>query len=172
MGCQDYGPEIDVWSAGCILFEMLTRKVLFQSMSNEAAQEIDAIFKIHGFPTPEIWKLWEGLPDAAVFRQPRYQTKAIFADFLQAKLPPQSEMAKDLIIRMLEYDARKRISPNDVLAHPYIVEQSELILPEKIPGLTFAEMHQQMPQVRQQRICGEGSVRPTRKRAPPAKGHG
>jgi serine/threonine protein kinase len=34
MGCQDYGPEIDIWSAGCILYEMLTRNVLFQAVSH------------------------------------------------------------------------------------------------------------------------------------------
>lgn len=29
LGAQSYGPEIDMWSAGCIMFEMLTGKPLF-----------------------------------------------------------------------------------------------------------------------------------------------
>lgn len=29
LGSQSYGPEIDIWSAGCIMFELLTGKPLF-----------------------------------------------------------------------------------------------------------------------------------------------
>jgi serine/threonine protein kinase len=170
MGCQDYGPEIDIWSAGCILYEMLTRNVLFQSVSNEAAQEIDAIFKIHGFPTPDVWQSWEHLPESAVFRRRQYETTVIFSDFLEARLPPQSDLAKDLLIRMLEYDSRKRISPTDVLKHPYVQENSEEIMPDRIPRLKFAEMHHQMPVIRRPRKTMQTTVRATRKRAPPPSG--
>jgi serine/threonine protein kinase len=166
MGCQDYGPEIDVWSAGCILYEMLTRNVLFQSMSNEAAQEIDTIFTIHGFPTREVWEASEHMPDSAAFRQPKYYATAIFSDFLDTRLPPQSELAKDLLIRMLEYDSSKRISPSDVLSHPYIQTNSEEIMPDRIPPLKFADMHHQMPVMRKARIPAKPATRSVRKHAP------
>ena len=30
MGVKHYGTEIDIWSVGCILIELLTRKIAFQ----------------------------------------------------------------------------------------------------------------------------------------------
>jgi serine/threonine protein kinase len=166
MGSDRYGPEIDVWSAGCIFYEMLTRNVLFRSMSGEAAQEIDAIFKIHGFPGAEVWEAWENLPQAMHFRTPRYENCGDFSKYLDSTLPPESESAKDLLVRMLEYDARKRISPEAVLDHPYIKTHGDQIMPENIPPLRLAETHQQMPRVRAAGAA-RGKVRPSRKRAPP-----
>jgi serine/threonine protein kinase len=142
---------------------MLTRNVLFRSMSNEAAQEIDAIFKIHGFPAADVWQAWEGLPQAVHFRTPRYENSADFSRYLDSTLPPQSESAKDLLVRMLEYDGRKRISPQGVLEHPYIKTYGDRIMPQNIPRLRLAEMHQQMPPVR---TVARGTARPARTRAP------
>ena len=30
MGTSHYGTEVDIWSVGCILIELLTRKIAFQ----------------------------------------------------------------------------------------------------------------------------------------------
>ncbi len=61
LGKQDYNPNIDVWSAGCILAEMLKGQVLFQGQS-----EIDQIFKIFhtmGLPTMSDWPDFTTLPN-------------------------------------------------------------------------------------------------------------
>jgi hypothetical protein len=68
---------------------------------------------------------------------------------------------------MLEYDSRKGISPIDVLSHPYIKENSEKIMSERMPPLRFAEMHQQMPVLKKTQKTMQPTARPTRKRAPP-----
>merc|ERR1711920_381597 len=48
-----YGPEVDMWSAGCVIAEMMCSEVPFCGQS-----EIDTIFKIFklvGTPTQESW---------------------------------------------------------------------------------------------------------------------
>ncbi len=49
LGAQKYGPEIDMWSVGCIFAELLTTKPIFPGKN-----EIDQMGKISdvmGFPT-------------------------------------------------------------------------------------------------------------------------
>lgn len=60
MGCRAYGPEIDVWSAGCILVELLTNNYLFAG-ANETDQ-LDMIFKVFGTPSEHIWPGVTNLP--------------------------------------------------------------------------------------------------------------
>eukprot|EP01034_Spumella_vulgaris_P041154 gene41154-50932_t len=43
LGNRQYGPEIDMWSVGCILGEMMTRIAMFRGQ-NEASQ-LDTIFQ-------------------------------------------------------------------------------------------------------------------------------
>jgi len=54
-----YGPEVDVWSAGCVIAEMATGEAPFCGQS-----EIDTIFKIFrllGTPTEESWPGYQKL---------------------------------------------------------------------------------------------------------------
>jgi len=44
LGVRVYGPPVDIWSAGCLLVELLTRKVLFQTSS--AIQQVSVNNKI------------------------------------------------------------------------------------------------------------------------------
>jgi serine/threonine protein kinase len=130
------------------------------------ALEIESIFTVHGFPGPEVWKAWENLPAAASFRQRRFPGCSDFADYLDRHLPPRSELAKDLLIKMLEYDSAKRISIGDILAHPYIVLES--VAPEALPVLTLEETHLQAPrqQQRKQAPAKKSKAKPAVPRPP------
>ena len=48
-GCQQYGPAIDMWSIGCIVGELLGRKVLF--MGSDADSQLDLILELLGTPS-------------------------------------------------------------------------------------------------------------------------
>ena len=53
LGSTDYGPAVDMWSVGCILAELLTRKPIFRG-KNEVEQ-VALIFKTCGRPTEQDW---------------------------------------------------------------------------------------------------------------------
>ncbi|VDD77453.1 unnamed protein product [Mesocestoides corti] len=46
LGEQNYGPDIDIWSAGCIVYEMMNGKPPFQG--SDSASQAKEIFKILG----------------------------------------------------------------------------------------------------------------------------
>ncbi len=53
LGEERYGCGIDVWSCGCILGELFTRKPIFQA--NYELAQLDLISRICGTPTPAVW---------------------------------------------------------------------------------------------------------------------
>lgn len=60
LGSTKYGPEIDIWSAGIIFIELMTRKSPFPG-SNEDNQ-LDLIIQSIGTPTPQTWPNCDQLP--------------------------------------------------------------------------------------------------------------
>ena len=46
LGISQYGPEIDIWSVGCIIAEILTGKPLFTG--EDEPEQLDKICKIMG----------------------------------------------------------------------------------------------------------------------------
>jgi len=59
LGVQQYGPEVDIWSIGCIIAEMAMSKPLFPGDSEIGT--IFCIFKVTGRPTEETWPGWTEL---------------------------------------------------------------------------------------------------------------
>ncbi len=49
LGSDHYGPEVDMWSVGCIFAELLTGKPLFPG--KDETDQLDRITKITGSPT-------------------------------------------------------------------------------------------------------------------------
>ena len=113
-----YGPEMDLWGAGCVMFEITTLFPLFPG-ANEADQ-IARIHKIIGTKTEALEKL-----------------KAKGASHISFKFPPEkgtgvvehlkhaSPEAVDLIHKMLKYDATERISAREAMVHPYFKDMRE-----------------------------------------------
>lgn len=143
MGCQDYGPEVDVWSAGCILYEMMTQRVLFPSMG-DSVTEMTKIFETCGYPDEEVWEKWKAYPSSAMFRGIKTGSDANFSSFLDKNLKDDSGLAKDLIQKMLQFDASKRCSVQELLDHPFICSGVDEFLPANMPPMTLEEMHQNM----------------------------
>lgn len=110
LGTEIYGPAIDVWSLGCIFFEMLTKRVLFPGDS-----EIDQLFKIFqilGTPTKAQWADINELPHFKV-DFPRWPRRDI------RSLVRVSEDGATLLDRMLILDPFKRISALDAMKDNY-----------------------------------------------------
>ncbi|CAN0060711.1 unnamed protein product, partial [Phaeothamnion confervicola] len=110
----NYGVGIDVWSAGCILGEMIQKKPLF--MGNNTVQMLKLIMQITGKPS---------LSDLAFVTNPRARNYVLDMTErppvdLAEKFPGLNPLARDLLGRMLVFDPSKRISVDDALAHPWL----------------------------------------------------
>jgi cell division cycle 2-like protein len=55
-----YGPEIDMWSVGCIMAELLLGRVLMRGTGE--LEQINCIFRTLGTPTESSWPGWQSLP--------------------------------------------------------------------------------------------------------------
>ena len=60
LGTQSYTSAVDMWSLGCVFFELLTFRPLFPAKKENDV--IDLIYKICGTPNEEIWPGVSSLP--------------------------------------------------------------------------------------------------------------
>ena len=60
LGATEYSIAVDMWSVGCIFFELVAFKPLFNGETQ--AQMIDLIFKTLGTPDEQIWPGFNNLP--------------------------------------------------------------------------------------------------------------
>lgn len=109
-GAQFYSFSIDIWSAGCILAEMLLCDILFRG--DDDIQILSKIFTLLGIPNENNWPDAKQLKFYAVFKGgPPYTIQKKFANF--------SAESRDLLEKMLVLDPNKRITANEALKHPY-----------------------------------------------------
>lgn len=114
LGETQYGPEVDIWSAACVLVEIFTRHAIFPGDGGEISQ-LEKIYAILGTPNKVEWP---GLVDMAWFEllRPTARRPNVFADKYKDRVTPA---AFELLQAMFQYDPAKRPSASDVLEHPY-----------------------------------------------------
>lgn len=67
LGQDKYTNAIDIWSVGCIFFELCKLDPLFKG--NEEIQMINLIFKDLGTPNEKTWPEFSQLPKVKLFNQ-------------------------------------------------------------------------------------------------------
>jgi len=108
-----YATPVDIWSCGCILAELVTRKPLFPG-HNESDQ-LSRILAVLGTPAEEDWP-----SDTDVMREnfAHHRPRDL------GELVPEIETeALDLLQKMLHFDPKQRITARQALAHPYFSDQ-------------------------------------------------
>ncbi|XP_020911603.1 stress-activated protein kinase JNK isoform X2 [Exaiptasia diaphana] len=117
-----YSDNVDVWSIGCILAEMIRGHVMFPG-----SDHIDQWNKVtEQLGTPSESFLNQLQPSVRMYctrrpRQPGYSCETLFPDEL---FPPGNKLkaaqCRDLLSKMLVIDPAKRINVVDALHHPYV----------------------------------------------------
>eukprot|EP01013_Petalomonas_cantuscygni_P024328 TRINITY_DN45934_c0_g1_i1.p1 TRINITY_DN45934_c0_g1~~TRINITY_DN45934_c0_g1_i1.p1 ORF type:complete len:393 (+),score=80.59 TRINITY_DN45934_c0_g1_i1:130-1308(+) len=107
-----YGPAVDLWAAGCIFAEMMTRRPLL--MGTNYLDQLNLIIALLG--KPAVSDLF-GVPRALEYVKTKVpDTKG--KDFKQL-FPGQEPAAMDLLEKLLRFNPEKRPTAAEALAHPY-----------------------------------------------------
>ncbi|KAL4655398.1 cyclin-dependent kinase 16-like isoform X1 [Arapaima gigas] len=112
LGSTEYSTPIDMWGVGCIFYEMVTGRPLFPGSMVE--DELDLIFRVLGTPTEETWPGITSSEEFKTYDFPRYH-----AESLVNHAPRIDSDGHDLLSRLLQFEAKKRISAEEALRHPY-----------------------------------------------------
>lgn len=113
-GATEYTTQIDLWSIGCVLAELLLGHPLFPGESG--VDQLVEIIKILGTPTKEQIVLMN--PNYTEFKFPQIKAHPWHKVF-RSRTPPD---AIDLVSKLLVYDPEQRLRAIDVLAHPFFDE--------------------------------------------------
>ncbi|MCJ1402951.1 hypothetical protein MMC11_006172 [Xylographa trunciseda] len=120
LGAEKYGPEVDIWSVGCIFGELLSKDPLLQG-KNEVDQLSKAcIFELCGIPTEDTWPSFRRLPNAKSLRLPR--TSQTVGAVIRAKFPFLTNAGTSLLTSLLSLNPALRPTATGVLAHSYFKE--------------------------------------------------
>lgn len=124
LGAIDYGVGVDLWSAGCILAELLAGKPIMPGRTE--VEQLHKIYKLCGSPSEEYWKKSK-LPNATLFKPREPYKRCIretFKDF-----PPSSWPLIDILLAI---DPAERLTATVALnseffkTEPYACEPSSL----------------------------------------------
>uniref|UniRef100_A0A8C9TGZ5 Stress-activated protein kinase JNK n=1 Tax=Scleropages formosus TaxID=113540 RepID=A0A8C9TGZ5_SCLFO len=120
-----YQANVDVWSVGCIMAEMVRGSVLFPGTDH--IDQWNKVIEQLGTPSQEFLMKLNQSVRTYVENRPRYAGYSFEKLFPDVLFPPDSEhsklkasQARDLLSKMLVIDASKRISVEEALQHPYI----------------------------------------------------
>lgn len=146
LGSRTYSTSIDVWSAGCIMAEMITGVPLFRGRDNN--DQLNQILRILGTPDDyAIKRIVTESPDILPRPFPRF-TKMPFASLF----PKAHPLAVDLLERLLRFDPAERLSCEDALRHAYFTN------PNASTNSLGSPAQQQMAYAEQQRQVSSAVV--------------
>lgn len=117
LGHQEYDASVDMWSAGCIMAELLLEKPLLPG--RDEPDQIFRIFNMFGIPTEETWR--------GVTRMPlyeRYTKKQTFRNKFVEHMKsyskhPLSPECLDLLCQLLQLNPEKRIDAGGAKTHDW-----------------------------------------------------
>uniref|UniRef100_A0A8C6X3W3 [tau protein] kinase n=1 Tax=Naja naja TaxID=35670 RepID=A0A8C6X3W3_NAJNA len=116
-GATDYTSNIDIWSAGCVLAELLLGQPIFPGDSG--VDQLVEIIKVLGTPTRE--QIREMNPNYTEFKFPQIKAHP----WIKVFKPRTPLEAISLCSRLLEYTPATRLSPLEACANSFFDELRE-----------------------------------------------
>eukprot|EP01130_Rhizamoeba_saxonica_P010544 TRINITY_DN4328_c0_g1_i2.p1 TRINITY_DN4328_c0_g1~~TRINITY_DN4328_c0_g1_i2.p1 ORF type:complete len:484 (+),score=125.13 TRINITY_DN4328_c0_g1_i2:26-1477(+) len=123
LGAKEYKKEVDMWSIGCIMGELLSGDTLFPGKST--MNQVDRILELTGTPSEEDIKAMKS--DFAATLLDSLQDHS--PGNLRYKFSDIEDDAIDIMEKMLQFNPNSRISCEEALEHPYLDHFRESIPP-------------------------------------------
>jgi serine/threonine protein kinase len=123
LGSKVYSTGVDVWSVGCILYELAHRKPLFYGES-----EIGQIFKIFRcLGTPSDETLWQGATELPEMKMtfPKWRVNGNENLVKLCSCFRECPEAIDLLTQMMQLEPSRRISVKTAMAHPFFAQYNQ-----------------------------------------------
>mmetsp|Transcript_25056 Transcript_25056/g.43256 ORF Transcript_25056/g.43256 Transcript_25056/m.43256 type:complete len:359 (-) Transcript_25056:1936-3012(-) len=116
LGSTKYTKGVDMWSVGCILGELLGGKPMFPGTST--LNQLDKIMEITGRPTrDDVDAIKSPFAATMIDSLPPTQQRS-----LRDMFPQASPDALDLMKKLLVFNPDKRITAQQCICHPYVVQ--------------------------------------------------
>ena len=112
LGATFYTCQVDVWSIGCVIAELILNRAIFPGKS--AKEQLYEIIKILGTPTKE--QISEMNPKVHITKLPNIPHK-LWKDVFKDKTGDM--LFIDLVDKLLVYEPEKRLTPYEALNHPF-----------------------------------------------------
>ncbi|GFZ08958.1 protein kinase superfamily protein [Actinidia rufa] len=125
LGATHYGVGVDLWSAGCILAELLAGRPIMPGRTE--VEQLHKIFKLCGSPPEEYWKKSK-MPHAAMFKPKQSYKRCIsetFNDFPPSSLP--------LIETLLDMNPAERQTATAALKNGFFTTKPYACDPSSLP---------------------------------------
>eukprot|EP00186_Timspurckia_oligopyrenoides_P003342 CAMPEP_0182451342 /NCGR_PEP_ID=MMETSP1172-20130603/43670_1 /TAXON_ID=708627 /ORGANISM="Timspurckia oligopyrenoides, Strain CCMP3278" /LENGTH=789 /DNA_ID=CAMNT_0024649111 /DNA_START=102 /DNA_END=2471 /DNA_ORIENTATION=- len=156
LGIPNYTTQIDMWSLGCLLIELLAGAPIFPGQSE--ADQMALIVEKCGIPPAHMFTsaskkelFFDELPDGSFRVKPNLTSRAIvpgsisIEQFAAAHAVKEKSMSAeeslrvrglclDLITQMLTYDPAKRVNPRTALLHPFVAGWRDAVVPDVSGG--------------------------------------
>ncbi|XP_047331466.1 probable serine/threonine-protein kinase At1g54610 [Impatiens glandulifera] len=125
LGATSYNVGVDLWSAGCILAELLSGKPILPGRTE--VEQLHKIFKLCGSPSEEYWRK-SRLPNATLFK-PQQPYKRCLAKTFE-NFTPSSLL---LIETLLSIDPSDRGSASSALNSEFFTTEPQACEPSSLP---------------------------------------
>ncbi|CAN6472218.1 unnamed protein product [Victoria cruziana] len=125
LGATYYSVGVDLWSAGCILAELLAGKPIMPGRTE--VEQLHKIFKLCGSPSEEYWKKSK-LPHATIFKPQQPYKRCISETF--KSFPPSS---LPLIETLLAIDPNERGTASAALKSEFFTTKPYACEPSSLP---------------------------------------
>jgi len=131
-----YGPEMDIWGAGCVLFEIVALFPLFPG--SDEVDQVNRIHKVVGTPDQDILAKLKENGSSKI----SYNFSSMPGIGIKHFIPHATPDCVNLLNKTIIYDHTERLISSDAVDHPYFADlrQKDLRQKEKLAKPKVAKL--------------------------------